>query len=121
MLKRDDHIEQEIVPFSDSMGNRILNLLDNYQFDTLPGIRFFSELSNVTTRTLQWDLENEGFTYSGLKEKWRFKKAIDMLENSNIRIKEISQRLHYSNVPNFERAFRRWTGTHPRDYRLNLL
>jgi len=40
-----------------------------------------------------------------------------MLRSSEITFEEVAERLDYSSVANFVRAFRRWTGKTPAAYR----
>ncbi len=68
---------------------------------------------NLSERTLRRRLAEESTNYIELLDQWRFKKAINILQQKNLKIKEICKILGYNHVPNFERAFRRWTQTSP--------
>jgi len=57
------------------------------------------------------------FSYSALIEEERRTRALVLLRSSGIPTKEIAERLGYSNVANFLRAFRRWTGQTPAAFR----
>ncbi len=82
-----------------------------------PSIDTFSQVFDISTRTLQRRLAEEGSDFTSVLERWRFKKATTLLEEPRVLIKEISERLHYNDVSNFERAFKRWTNTTPGEYR----
>ncbi len=82
-----------------------------------PNLHTFSQLIEINTRTIQRQLNEEGSSFSSVLERWRFKKAISLLSDQKLLIKEISDQLHYTEVSNFERAFKRWTKTTPGKYR----
>lgn len=87
------------------------------QFDLVAA----SEVLGVSSRTLKRYLKAEGTSFSEVVDQWRFKKSLGLLADSNNTINEISQMLHYSNTPNFIRAFTRWTGVTPMRYRESLV
>ncbi|MDJ0806828.1 MAG: helix-turn-helix domain-containing protein [Gammaproteobacteria bacterium] len=79
-----------------------------------------SEMLEVSPRTLRRRLAEQGTSFSRLVDQWRFKTCLGLLEQENLLLLEISERLGYANVPNFERAFKRWTGQTPGTYRDGL-
>ncbi len=80
-----------------------------------------SEVLGVSSRTLKRYLKAEGTSFSEVVDQWRFKKSLSLLADASNTINEISQMLHYSNTPNFIRAFTRWTGITPMRYRESLV
>lgn len=71
----------------------------------------------TSPRTLKRRLSEEGTTYTELLDELRAKRAMDLIANSELTLDEIAHRLGYSDVANFSRAFRRWTGKPPGSYR----
>ena len=71
----------------------------------------------VSARTLKRRLAARGVAYSSLLEEELRDKALLLLRSSDAAIPAIAERLGYSDVANFARAFRRWTGTTPAAYR----
>lgn len=71
----------------------------------------------LSPRTLARRLEAEGVTFSELVERERHEHALVLLQRQNLSLEEVTERLNYSTVPNFIRAFKRWTGTTPAFYR----
>jgi AraC-like DNA-binding protein len=59
-----------------------------------------------------------GITPGAFLKRVRLVKAMDLLVESKLQIKQIAHAVGYSHVPAFCRAFRSATGTHPRIYRL---
>jgi len=109
--------EPEYLP-GNNLSAQLQCLLDssNSQIDLVMA----SEVLGVSSRTLKRYLRDEGTSYSEVVDQWRFKKALKLLSDPRCAINEMSQVLHYSNAPNFIRAFTRWTGTSPMSYRERL-
>jgi AraC-like DNA-binding protein len=74
-------------------------------------------LMHVSPRTLKRHLAAHGVTYSSLAESELREKAILLLQTSDLSLEEVAERIGYSDVANFTRAFRRWTGRTPARYR----
>jgi AraC-like DNA-binding protein len=68
---------------------------------------------HVSTRTLKRRLAELGTTYSALLDDERKRRALALLRTTTLTMDEIAERLGYSDVANFGRAFRRWTGSTP--------
>lgn len=71
----------------------------------------------IRVRTLQRRLSAAGLTYTELVETARFEIACHRLSGGGTRISEIAETLGYSDPGSFSRAFQRWAGMTPRDYR----
>lgn len=82
-----------------------------------PDIHLAAEISGMSVRTLQRRLEKDRLTYSRLVEKTRFHQAIHWLQESSVQIVDIAAELGYSAPSHFTRAFKRWTGLSPFEYR----
>ena len=100
-----------------STSVKIEKLLDSMQPERIVNLSHVSESSEIAPRTLQRLLAEEGSSLSMIADGWRFKTALKMLDNAGTMVKDISERLGYSNTSNFERAFRRWTNSTPNQYR----
>lgn len=68
-------------------------------------------------RTLQHKLKLAGTSFSQIQEKTRKEFACNALKNKGLTIELISFQLGYCELSPFYRAFKRWTGKTPRDYR----
>lgn len=71
----------------------------------------------MSARTLKRRLAAQGLSYSELLERERCQRARLLLCSTQLSLLEITERLGYSTLPNFARAFRRWTGETPAAYR----
>lgn len=74
---------------------------------------------HMSERTLKRQLALEGTTFSDILEDLRRQKAILLLDDPRQNQERIAEQLGYSDVANFNRAFKRWTGTTPGLYRRN--
>ena len=72
---------------------------------------------HVSTRTLKRKLAERGTTFSAILEDVRRQRALLLLDHRDLSIGEIATRLGYAELPNFTRAFRKWTGQTPVAYR----
>jgi AraC-like DNA-binding protein len=71
----------------------------------------------VGPRTLQRRLEEHGVTFTGLVDDTRRQFALRYLRDRKNTLTDVAYLLGYSEVSAFNRAFRRWTGSTPTDYR----
>ena len=76
-----------------------------------------ADLVGISGRTLQRRLAQHGTTYNELLNQARFDAAKQLLQDKSISVSNIGFELGYTNSANFTRAFRRWTGLSPRQYR----
>jgi AraC-like DNA-binding protein len=72
---------------------------------------------NMSPRTLQRKLKNEGYTYKLLIDELRKDFAMKYLKKSGLTISEIAYLTGFSNASTFNRSFKRWTGLTPNAYR----
>nr|WP_247716489.1 AraC family transcriptional regulator [Sinomicrobium weinanense] len=68
---------------------------------------------NISVRTLQRRLKDEGASYIQIVEEVRKTLAIQYLRSDIASVKEISNILGYAEVSGFVRAFKKWTGRSP--------
>jgi len=71
----------------------------------------------LSERTLRRRLSELGTSYQMLIEQLRRGRAVELLLHSGLPVEQIAAELGYEDPSNFGRAFRRWTGRSPREYR----
>jgi AraC-like DNA-binding protein len=76
-----------------------------------------AESLNCSERSLRRHLNDEGVQYSELIDKIRFDRAVYLLSHSDDSVKAIGYQLSYSEPAAFIRAFARWSGTSPAEFR----
>jgi AraC-like DNA-binding protein len=83
----------------------------------LPSIEDIAQALHVSARTLKRQLAAEGTSFSLLVDEERRERAMFLLGSPALSLKDIADRLGYANLANFTRAFQRWTGQAPGEYR----
>lgn len=86
-----------------------------------PSLQLTARLFHMTPRTLHRNLLTEGSSYRSILEDVRHTLAIEHLKTDRLSIQEIAFALGYSDMANFRRAFKRWEGLAPSDFRLQAL
>ena len=71
----------------------------------------------MTRRTLTRRLAQRGTSYSDLLQEARFRTAMHYLRNTGHSVEDIAFLLGFSECPPFVRAFKRWSGHAPLEYR----
>ena len=71
----------------------------------------------MSVTTLKRRLRDFGLTYSKLVETERRQLSIELLAQADIKISEVASELGYTEPANFIRAFRKWTGLTPCQFR----
>lgn len=86
-----------------------------------PRIETVASAAGTSVRTLQRRLASAGLSYSAVLDEVRLQTALPLLEDPAIPVTEIAYGVGYSRLSHFTRAFRRWTGVSPSEYRADLL
>ncbi|MEH6709347.1 MAG: helix-turn-helix domain-containing protein [Alloalcanivorax venustensis] len=83
----------------------------------LPELAEMAEQLATSPRTLKRHLQQADLTYRQLQDEARYRQACKLLGERGTRISEVAYALGYNDVANFSRAFKRWSGKTPREYR----
>lgn len=100
----------------DVLTTRVRTVLAASQ-DSLPTLEEVADTLHVSTRTLKRRLQEEGRNFRALVDHVLCERATQMLQEEGLSVSEVAFRLGYNDVSNFSRAFRRWTGQSPSDFR----
>ncbi|MBK9036387.1 MAG: AraC family transcriptional regulator ligand-binding domain-containing protein [Myxococcales bacterium] len=71
----------------------------------------------LSTRTLKRKLAERDTTFTAIVDDLRRQRALLLLDDRALSIGEVAARVGYTELPNFTRAFKRWTGMTPAAYR----
>lgn len=82
-----------------------------------PTIETVADMLHMSDRTLKRQLAAEGTSFSNVVDEVRHRHATSLLSRSDYSLEQISDELGYSDVGNFTRAFKRWTGRTPGNWR----
>lgn len=74
----------------------------------------------MTARTLRRRLAAENMTYRQLIDAWRLVLARELLQQQELTLADIAERLDYSTPSAFLQAFKRMTGSTPGHYRIDV-
>ena len=72
---------------------------------------------NVSDRTLRRRLVQQNTSYRALRDSSCFDRARDLLTNSTMTIMQIAEAVGYADARAFRRAFKRWSGQMPSEFR----
>ncbi|MDM0114799.1 AraC family transcriptional regulator [Variovorax sp. J22R133] len=78
--------------------------------DCRPRVEPLARQFGLSLRTLHRRLGEAGTSYFEIVDGVRGRVAIEHLEQTDLSVEEIARRLGFSDVSNFRKAFRKWTG-----------
>jgi AraC-like DNA-binding protein len=76
-----------------------------------------ADMLAISPPTLRRRLAAEGRSFQALKDSVRRDAAIEELQRRDATLEQIAVRLGFSELSTFHRAFKKWTGSAPGDYR----
>lgn len=109
--------ELEKIGQNEHLSSRVRRLMLEKR-NGFPSLNVTARLFNLTPRTLHRHLIDEGTSYKAILEEVRHSLALQHLKSGRLSIQEIAYALGYTDIANFRRAFKRWEGVPPSDYRL---
>lgn len=92
-------------------------VLAAYLGELTPDIKIAAEIAGMSVRSLQRRLAADGLSFSRILDQARFECAKPLLRQSDMKLTDIAFELGYSDQAHFTRAFRRWAGISPREFR----
>jgi len=118
LLQRVQELKAAAAPPSEQgLSVRICRLLESNSYLGVPSLPEVAANLHLSTRSLQRRLKDEGVSFGELVESVQKSTAIHYLRNSGYPLKEISSMLGYNELSAFSRAFKKWTGRTPQDFR----
>jgi AraC-like DNA-binding protein len=103
-----------------SLGARIRRRLRQSLPGDLPEFEALADEMNLTPATLRRRLHEEGTFYQSIKDQLRRDLAIGYLSHSKRSAMDIGLELGFSERSAFHRAFKKWTGASPGEFRRRL-
>jgi AraC-like DNA-binding protein len=99
------------------VGGAVQQIVTTLLPDGYPDIQLVAEAVRMSPRTLQRRLHGEGLTFARVVARARFAEAQRMLGDPARKVIDVALDLGYSDHAHFTRAFERWTGIPPREFR----
>ncbi|MBC7173904.1 MAG: helix-turn-helix transcriptional regulator [Polyangiaceae bacterium] len=104
----------------DRLPARIRDHLVSHHRPSAVTIRAIAEAFGMPERTLRRRLLDVGLTFRDLSDIVLRDMACSALREERTSIKELAFRLGFADLSTFYRAFKRWTGTTPAEYRAGV-
>lgn len=101
----------------ESTTGKLRQLFRRYDMCDLPDLNQSAELLGVSSATLRRRLHEEQTSFQKLKDECRLEEASLRLAQQDTSIREIAEHLGYTETSTFHRAFRKWMGVTPGEYR----
>ncbi len=113
----EEYIYQARLPEVYGVPGRVVEVLQKRIGKASLSIDFIAEEMNLSKRTLQRRLQQQGISFAELRDQVRFHYSINYLVENNMSIDSISSTLDFSDRTSFTNAFKRWTGLSPSTFR----
>jgi AraC-like DNA-binding protein len=121
VMRRHADYLLSLVPDSPSLVPRVRSVLGELLANGDTDAAKVASRLGMSRRSLTRYLERESITYSELLEQLRHELALSYLQKTDHDVQEIAFLLGYSLTAAFSRAFRRWEGKSPIEYRRSLI
>ncbi|HME39317.1 MAG TPA: AraC family transcriptional regulator [Steroidobacteraceae bacterium] len=105
---------------SGSLTARVRRRLRQSLPGEVPDFEGLADDLNMTPATIRRRLHEEGASYQSIKDQLRRDLAISYLSHSSRSVMDIALELGFSERSAFHRAFRKWTGASPGEFRRTL-
>ncbi len=100
--------------------DKVYTALYPYAKDLDLTVKRSAEILNMSTRTLQRKLADEGATFRALKDSLMFTCAVEMM-SEGFPLTQIAIQLSFADLSQFSRAFKRVSGLSPQKYHKSIL
>lgn len=105
---------------SASLSARIRRRLREWSPGAWPDFESLAHQFNASPATLRRRLDEEGESYRAIMDELRRDLAITLLSDTQRSISEIASELGFAESSAFHRAFKKWTGARPGEYRYSV-
>lgn len=117
----DRHAEELLTkyPPRDLLIDRVRTVIADEFRGGEPSLERIADHLGLTPRTLQRKLQELGTSYNDVLDQMRRQLAMRYLREPQMAICEVAYLLGFSESSSFHRAFKRWTGLTPKEFRSN--
>jgi AraC-like DNA-binding protein len=115
----DRHAEELLTKFPprDSLVDQVRSIIASEFRGGDPSLERVADQLGLTPRTLQRKLHETGASHNELLDQMRRQLALRYLREREMAICEVAYMLGFSESSSFHRAFKRWTGLTPKEFR----
>lgn len=108
------------LPEDRSFPGRVKCHMTDHLLDGEPAVSVVAAKMRMSSRTLQRRLSDEGTSFAKLLADLRREMAMRHLQDPKRTINEVAFLIGFAEVPAFHRAFKRWTGITPAEYKRSM-
>ncbi|KEZ67812.1 AraC family transcriptional regulator [Pseudomonas amygdali pv. tabaci str. ATCC 11528] len=129
LLTRDDFVAAEVAELLDSANwedKGTSDLVETVQREIRkrlcapPSLNDLAQQLNIGERTLRRRLDEAGQSYQGVIDSLRRARALSLLSHRETKLIDVATETGFSDIRDFRRAFKRWTGVTPREARYEI-
>jgi AraC-like DNA-binding protein len=102
-----------------TLGESVKRILKQTMANGRPEIKEVAKALDMSERTLQRRLRDEGESFKSLLSQARHEQAVHLLSDSSLEIKEVAYLVGFEDQNSFYRAFRGWEGDTPANWRVS--
>ncbi len=105
----------------DGVVARIMTVLRRHPPGSWPDFDSVAEQFRSSPSTLRRQLDASGTSFQDLKDAVRRERAVVLLGDASMSISGVAEATGFTEASSFHRAFKRWTGLNPGEYRERVL
>ncbi len=113
----EDALEARQRSIQKTWKSKVLGIISAETSYCYPTLAEVSKALNIGERTLARNLKQEKSGYQSIVDQHRFHIAKELLRDTPNKVEAIAQELGFSDASNFRRAFKKWAGRPPLEYR----
>lgn len=105
--------------YNGELKSKILSILDSQQDSNIDEFTISNYL-NMHPRTLRRKLHAEGISFREIINEYKMNRAIFLISSTNYNYKQIAFMIGFKNNASFSKAFKKWTGKTPQEFKTSL-
>jgi len=112
-----EYLELAKLPQAEGVALKVLEALQRRIGQASLAVDYVAQDLDLSKRTLQRRLQQQGENFAQLRDSLRFHYAIKFLIDEHMSVDAVSKSLDFSDRTSFTNAFKRWTGLSPSVFR----
>lgn len=121
MLTEEAERSLEKLSSRNNLATQIEAMIINEYQGQKPNLERVAKQFNLSSRSLRRHLKQQGHSYGEISDLAQNTVAQRLLSNDDLSVQEVAYRLGFSEPSSFHRAFKRWTGITPQQFRNQTL
>lgn len=113
----EDHVQRKLFSPQASFVSQVYESIETSLRSGKASSATVAALLGVPVRTLSRRLDRQGRSFRKMLEEVRYRSATRLLADRRLKLEQIAEFLGYQDAASFARAFRRWSGKTPAEWR----